>query len=66
MEGLRGSFFDGLGSKDTPFFILTNSAKGVSGKQSRYFVSQALKIRGKAMAANAALILAGKKSYSYN
>lgn len=64
-NGLRGDFINQLEQPQSPAFTIINRAKGVSGSQSKYFVGQALKIRAKAMKANAALILAGKKSYTY-
>jgi hypothetical protein len=66
MPGLRGDFLDHIRNPNNPSFIIINRAKGITGKQSKYFVNQALKIRGKAMAANAKLILSGKKDYQYS
>jgi hypothetical protein len=66
MPGLRGDFIDGINTPSNPSFTLINRAKGVDGKASKRFVNYALRIRAKAMAANAKLILAGKKNYTYS
>lgn len=65
MPGLRGAFINGLNNPGNPSFVIINRAKGVSEKQSRFFIQLALRIRAKAMAANADLILSGKKDYTY-
>jgi hypothetical protein len=51
-----------LSDATNPSITITNFAKGVTGKKSQYFVNSALKIRAKAMLANAALFTSGKKN----
>lgn len=58
-QGARGNFENGLGSKTHAFFTLINSAKGSSDLQG--IVSNALKIRAKAMAADLKLYINGTK-----
>lgn len=64
-EGARGRFINGLSVPGNPHFEIANFAKGVTHRNSTYWTNQAVKIRAKAMAANAKLILAGKKDYTY-
>jgi hypothetical protein len=64
LKGARGWFINELGRPQTPTFTIANTSKGVSAGVSKYFVQQALNIRAKAMAANLAHFLSGKKPLS--
>ena len=58
--GARGRADVQLSDPTNPHIVIANSAKGVTGKKSQYFVNAALKIRAKAMLANSALFTSGK------
>lgn len=57
----RGDFISGLNNKRFPSFTIMNRAKGISNAVATGFVNAAVKIRVKAMAANALLFMRGKK-----
>lgn len=62
-SGVRGAFQNNLDVPGKPSFTIINRAKGVSSPYIQMLVSKAVSIRAKAMAANARLILSGKKEY---
>lgn len=64
-NGVRGATLNHLGVAGQPSFTIINRAKGVSSAAVREISNNALLVRAKAMAANAKLILAGKKKYAY-
>jgi len=61
--GARGYFVDGLGVKGFPSFTIANTAVGVGNPRNNltWLVQGALNIRAKAMRANLALFMKGKK-----
>jgi hypothetical protein len=65
-SGAKGYFIDGLTSKDFPTFTIANTALGVTNKKNNvgWIVTNALNIRGKAMAKNLTLFMRGKKNLS--
>lgn len=63
-SGVRGRFINGLSDGQFPRFTIINSAKGINGSNSQYFIRSAVAIRAKAMKANALLFMKGKKKLS--
>ncbi len=65
-SGARGRFVDGTANQDKPTFLIANSAEGIGGKKTNvaWIVQAAVKIRAKAMAANALLFCKGRKKIS--
>jgi hypothetical protein len=64
-NGARGrADTSGLLNDAAPSLVIANFAKGINSRASERFVKYALNIRAKAMVANAALFVAGKKPLS--
>lgn len=62
-QGARGSYIDGITGK-FPRFTIINTAVGIGQKSVDGIVKSAVKIRAKAMQANALLFMKGKKNIS--
>lgn len=64
-NGVRGTRINNLQVPGSPSYTVINRAKGSGSAIVQQVAADALRIRAKAMAANAKLILAGKKGYTY-
>jgi len=60
--GARGSFANGLSNGKFPQFTIINTAKGIGQPAVNRIVQTAVKVRAKAMQANALLFMKGKKN----
>lgn len=61
----KGQTQNGLNTPNNPTYTIINRAPGVSKQEVVRAVNTAMSIRAKAMAANAKLIISGKKEYQY-
>ncbi len=60
--GARGRYEDNLNDSAMPNFAIANSARGISRAMANGIAQRAVNIRGRAMATNARLFMAGKKN----
>lgn len=64
LEGARGSYVNGLGMANNPWFRISNFGKGAGKQFNNWIISSALNIRAKAMRQNLKLMLGGRKKLS--
>lgn len=60
--GARGTYTDGTHHPQRPTFEIRNTARGIGGRAVRGIITAALRVRAKAMQANALLFMKGKKN----